>query len=169
MYGASNRNLTDGLVGCAMIRTSFFLLALVALTGFCSGQRITMKKTVGGVSFETDTLILSSRQVLEILENEPLPHEEFRRARRSYAAASILGFTGGLMIALPVVSAVVGSAPQWGWAAGGALLILTSIPLVKEFTLHAQRALDAHNKQFSTRVISNVYFSGTGLRLTLRF
>lgn len=152
-----------------MTRLLILLMAIVVLPNVCAGQRITMKKTVGGVSFETDTLILSSRQVLEVLENEPLAHEEFRRARLNYSAASVLGFTGGLMIALPVISALVGSSPQWGWAAGGALLILTSLPLVKAFTLHAQHALDAHNNQYTSGITGDFYFSGPGLKLVIRF
>jgi hypothetical protein len=150
-----------------MSRT-FLLILVVATFQECShAQEIFMRKTFGGVKFETDTLILSPRLVSEILQDEPLAYPEFSQARRNYNVAGVLGFAGGLMIALPVVSAIIGSDPQWGLAAGGAILILASVPLTKSFTLHAQRALDTHNKAW--RLKTTVGFAGTGVRLSIKF
>jgi hypothetical protein len=148
--------------------------ALVALIGISSslaayGQEIFMEKNFGGVRYETDTLILSSRDVLDILREEPLPYREFKLARKNYALAGVLGFSGGLLIALPVVSAIAGSQPEWILVGVGATLIVASIPLNRAFTRHAQYAIDTYNKTFASRLKTSFHFTGAGARLVIRF
>ncbi len=149
----------------------FFLLCTVCISlhGFCQTQEIKMYKTFGGVRFEMDTLVLSPKQVLEILKEEPLAYDEFKKAKANYSAAGVLGFAGGFLIGFPVGTAIAGGDPEWGLAAGGATLILASIPLHRTFKGRAYNALELYNKKYTSRVEPTFYFYGTQARLVIRF
>ncbi len=111
------------------------------------------------MGFEMDTVSLSTHEVLEKMRVNPDAHAEFRKARSNYSAAGVLGFAGALLVSVPLVTAVVGGA-----------FIVVSVPLNWSFQRHALNALDVYNKQFeSTRIKTNLYFTGTGARLVIRF
>jgi len=100
----------------------------------------------------------------------PVAHEEFKLAKAKYGASGVLGFAGALLISAPLVSAVAGGHPEWGLAVAGGVLMGVSIPLNRSFQRHTQNALDEYNKQFeSTRVKTNLYFTGPGAKLVIRF
>jgi hypothetical protein len=144
----------------------FFLLPAGA--SFC--QRITLVKSFGGTRFEMDTLTLSPRQVLEIVGENQLAYDEFKRAKLNYSAAGVLGFTSVLLVAVPLVTVVAGGQPEWGLAAAGGVLVLATVPLTRAFQRHAQNALEEYNKKFEvSRIKSNLYFTGTGVKLVFRF
>ncbi len=147
------------------------LLWLVCFTlfGFCHAQEIKMYKTFGGVRFEMDTLVLSPKQVLEILKEEPLAYEEFKQAKVNYNIAGVLGFTGGVLIGIPIGTAIAGGDPEWGLAAGGAALILGSIHFNRVFKGRAFSALELYNKKYSSRIKPTFHFYGTQARLMIRF
>ena len=150
-------------------KTGIFLIA-ICLTYTAVGQRITFYKTFGGMGFEMDTINLSIHDVLEMMRVNPVAHEEFKKARSNYSAAGVLGFTGALLISVPLVTYVAGGYPEWGLAVAGGVLTLVSIPLNRAFQRHAQNALDEYNKQFeSSRIKTNFYFTGTGAKLVIRF
>lgn len=142
---------------------------LLVISVSCFSQEIKIYKTFGGVRFEMDTLTLSPKQVLEILKVEPLAYEEFKRAKLNYNVAGALGFTGGFLIAFPLGTAIAGGDPEWGLAAGGAVLILASIPFNNSFKDRAVNALDLYNKNHASRLKPTLFFSGTHARLLIRF
>lgn len=150
---------------------------LLLITGLCIGtasftfaQEIKMYRTFGGVRFERDTLTLSPRQVQEILKDEPLAYEEFKKGRTKYGVAGALGFAGGLLIGIPVGTAIAGGDPEWGLAAGGAVLILASIPFNNAFKGHAINAVELYNKNNKTaRIQPTFHFYGTQAKLVIRF
>jgi len=141
----------------------------ISVTQFCLAQEIKMYKTFGGVRFEMDTLVLSPKQVLEILKDEPLAYEEFKKAKTHATLAGILGFTGGVLIGIPLGSAIAGGDPEWGLAAGGAALILGSIHFDRLFKGRAFHALELYNKKYTSRLEPSLYFYGTQARLVIRF
>ena len=146
------------------------VLFLMAFNCAVRAQEITMYKTFGGVRFERDSLVLSLKQVMEILHEKPRAFEEIKKAKANYNAAGVLGFTGGLLIVFPLGTAIAGGEPEWGLAAGGAALILASIPLNRIFKARALNALDIYNgKETSSRVKPEFYFAGTGARLVIKF
>ena len=147
-----------------------FIISLVANIALAqTAGEITLVKTFGGAKFEMDTLTLSPRQVLEILRETPLAYEEFKIAKKNYNIAGVMGFSGALLVGVPLISAIGGGDPEWGLAAGGAALILGSIPLNKAFQKHTNNALDVYNKKFSSRINTKFYLTGTGFRLRFRF
>jgi hypothetical protein len=144
------------------------LFGLICCTD-CLGQEIKIYKTFGGVRFEMDTLVISPKQVLELLKVEPMAYQEFKRAKVNYNVAGVLGFTGGVLIAIPLGTVIVGGEPEWGLAAGGAALLLASIPFNRAFKNRAVNALDLYNKNHASRIKPTLHFAGTQARLVIRF
>jgi hypothetical protein len=137
-----------------------------------SQKKLTMYKNFGGVVYEMDTLTLSTKQVMMVLKQNPEAFAEFKVAKRKSTIGSILGFTGGLLIALPLVTAVAGGQPEWIYAGGGAVLLLTSLPFNTSFRGHALNAVEIYNASLPTSKIKirpSFHFYGTGASLVLRF
>jgi hypothetical protein len=156
-----------------IMRLSLLLLFFsLAFLHSYSQKKLTMYKTFGGAVYEMDTLTLSTKQVMMVLKQNPEAFAEFKVARRRATASSVLGFTGGLLVALPLVTAVAGGQPEWIYAGVGGVFLLATIPLSVSFRGHALNALDIYNSNLHTskaRVKSSFYFYGTGASLVLRF
>lgn len=153
------------------MRTLFTFLMVIGLTVLSHGQQITMHKSFGGVRFERDTVAISIKQVASLLEEEPLAYDQFKKARVNSVAASVLGFAGGLLVGIPLGTALVGGDPEWGLALGGAALIGISIPLDKAFKRHAQSALDVYNQKLTSQhmIKPEVFFTANGVGLKIKF
>jgi len=132
-------------------------------------QEIKVYKTFGGVRFERDTITLGLNQVLEITKENPMAYAELKRAKSNYTASGVLGFTGAILIALPIVTTIAGGDPEWGLTAGGAALILASIPFNRAFRSHTMDALDIYNNKKTSRIKPEFQFYGSGARFMLRF
>ncbi|MBL7870238.1 MAG: hypothetical protein JNM78_01400 [Cyclobacteriaceae bacterium] len=148
---------------------NIFLVGFFCACSFlCNAQEIKMYKTFGGVRYEMDTLVLSPKQVLEVLKDNPVSFEEFKRAKLNYNVAGVLGFVGGVLIGFPIGTAMVGGDPEWGLAAGGVGLLLASIPFNRAYKGRAFGAIELYNKK-EARVNPVFYFNGTQARLVVRF
>jgi hypothetical protein len=148
------------------------VLSLLALSLFqiSLAQEIKAYKTFGGVRFEMDTVTMGLNQVLTIVKENPEAYAELKRAKSNYNAAGVLGFSGAILIAFPVGTAIAGGSPEWGLAAGGAALLLASIPFTTAFRSHTMQALDLYNgKNKTSRIKPELRFFGTGARLSIRF
>lgn len=137
-------------------------------------QKLTVYKTFGGVHYEyqKDTAIysVSAKQVKMILRNDPLALAEFKKAKTNYNIAGILGFLGGAMIAFPVGTAIAGGEPEWGLAAGGAALLLATIPFTSAYRYHSLEAVDLYNKKHTAfKPRAEYYFSGLGAQFVIKF
>ncbi|HRI78332.1 MAG TPA: hypothetical protein PLR06_02255 [Cyclobacteriaceae bacterium] len=156
--------------------TFFSLAGLISCSAQADStiQQLTMYKTFGGAHYEyqKDTSIysVSPKQVLMILKNDPLAYAEFKKAKSYNSLGGIIGFAGGVMLIIPVGSAIAGAEPEWGLVAGGAALIITSIPLMKAYKRHAESAVDIYNKKHTAfRPRTEYFLSGLGIRMVIRF
>ena len=137
-------------------------------------QQLTMYRTFGGAHYEyqKDTAIfsVSPKQVLLILKEDPLAYAEFKKAKTNNSIGGILGFVGGVMVIIPIGSAIVGAQPEWGLAAGGAAILIASIPFMKAYKRHAESAIDVYNKNHTAfKPRTEYYFSGLGIRMVIKF
>ncbi len=153
-------------------------LLLCLLTLGCYAQSpppgLVMYKTFGGAIFEytkdTTTFTVSPKQVLQIMKDDAAAYQEFKKARVNYSVAGTMGFIGGSLIIFPVVTAIAGGDPEWGFAAGGVAFLAASIPLNKAFKRHAEGAIDTYNKNHTTfRPHTEYFFSGLGLKVLIKF
>ncbi len=158
--------------------TRFFILTGVSLLFYSPSitfaQSLTMHKSFGSTRFEyhndTATFSVGPRQVLDIMQDDPLAYAEFKKARYSYSIAGLLGFAGGVLIAVPVGTAIGGGEPEWAIAAAGAALVITSIPLSKSFRGHAENAIDTYNKKHTAfRLRTEYFWRGMGVGVVIRF
>jgi hypothetical protein len=151
------------------MKITFLSSIFCAFSYLCNAQEIKMYKTFGGVRYEMDSLILSPKQVLEVLKDNSVAFEEFKRAKVNYNVAGVLGFTGGVLIGFPIGTAIAGGDPEWGLAAGGVGLILASIPFNRAYKGRAFGAIELYNKKEMSRIKPTFHFFGTQAKLVVRF
>ncbi|HEY8934615.1 MAG TPA: hypothetical protein VIM65_05315 [Cyclobacteriaceae bacterium] len=154
-----------------MIRLIFSLAFIFLISSVSYSQQINMVRTFGGAWFERDSIALSQRQVMEIMYMNSDAYREFRTAKHYYTAAGITGFTGGVLLCLPLINTIGGGTPQWGIAAGGFGLLLGTIPLTLAFKNRAQHAVDVYNEQAKTtsRIKTRFYFQGNRAGVVIQF
>jgi hypothetical protein len=133
---------------------------------------IKMEKNFWGVKFYQDSKQLTPKQVLEIMRPNEEAFRAFKKAKSNLGAANVMGFIGGFMVGWPLGTAIAGGEPEWGLAAGGAALILASIPLNNAFIKHSTTAINLYNRpasasQFKPKM--HVGFYGTGVRVAVKF
>lgn len=155
----------------------FLLLVIIGLSAWnmAKAQTLSMYPKFGSTRFEykkdTNTITVSPKQVSMILQEDPLAAEEFKKARTNYAISGVMGFAGGVLIGLPVGSAIAGGDPEWALAAGGVALILASIPIHKAFQHHAESAINLYNSKHTSsfRPKAHYYFAGIGGGVIIKF
>jgi len=141
----------------------FLLFFLAGSTGY--SQEITVHRAFGGMRFEMDTLTLTHRQVSELLYVNPAASTEFRSARTLNTVSAVLGFSGAVLIAIPVVNAILGGDSQWGMAVAGGALIVGSIPLSVSYKRKAEHAIETYNSGLKVR--GRLYLKGAGIGVRL--
>jgi hypothetical protein len=159
---------------CILAGAALFLFTHQSLSQELPPQGLVMYRNFGGAIFEytkdTTTYTVSPRQVLQIMHDDPLAYAEFKKARSYYRAEGVLGFAGGVLALVPVGTAIAGGDPEWALAAGGAALILASIPFNKAYKRHAQHAIETFNKNKTAfRPKPELYLSGAGIKVVIRF
>ena len=75
------------------------------------GQELKMYKSFGGVVFELDTITLSMKQTMGVLQKNVQAYQEFKKAKRNLDLSSVMGFTGGVLLAIPVITSLSGGTP----------------------------------------------------------
>lgn len=153
------------------ISFAFILLSLLYANSY-SQKKLTLYKSFGGIVYELDTLTLSTKQVMMVLKENPEAFVEFKVARTKSTISSVLGFVGGLLVVAPLITAVAGGQPEWGFSAGGAALFIASIPFNASFRGHALNALDIYNSGVKTSTIksrTSIQMYGSGASIVVRF
>jgi hypothetical protein len=146
-------------------------LILCFITHLAMSQKIEMYKKFGGVRFMQGDTLLSERQVAMILfKDNKSAYTVLKKAKKFNAFSSVLGFAGTALIAIPVITAISGGTPEWGLAAGGAGLLIASIPLNRIYKSRTLDALDIYNgEQPTSRIQPSFYFAGTRAGLIVKF
>lgn len=152
-----------------MKKSLYLSFLILCLSQISFAQEIRAFRKFGGVRFETDTTTLGLNQVLDIVRENPEAYAELKRARLNYNMAGVLGFAGGILIGFPIGTAIAGGNPEWGLAAGGAALILSSIPFTRAFRSRTVNALDIYNSKYTAVIKPELQFYGNGVKLILRF
>ena len=137
-------------------------------------QKLMMYPTFGGAHFEyeIDTAVyqVTPRQVSQILFDDPAAYREFKKARTSSTISGIMGFAGAGLMIIPAATAIAGGDPEWALLAGGAALVVASIPVSVNYRRRAQNALDTFNKKHTAQLIKTRFFvTGNGARLVITF
>ncbi|MFN6379082.1 MAG: hypothetical protein ACK4WD_07390 [Flavobacteriales bacterium] len=117
--------------------------------------------------------LLTTRDLMEITKPNAAAYKEMRIARSHKNFASLMQFSGGFMVGIPLGSALSGGEPNWPIAAIGAGVIIVSIPFSVAYTKHATKAVRIYNEGLKSTgqnsLDFNIGFTQNGLGLQLRF
>ncbi len=152
-----------------MIKFFIGIVCLVACHSLMA-QKIEMYKTFGGVRYLRNDSLLSDPQMSMILyKDNKAAYTEFKKAKKYSVISSIMGFTGGALIAVPLITAVAGGEPEWLFVAGGGALILGSIPFNRIYKARSLHAIDIYNEKLTSRIKTNFYFTGSRAGVVVKF
>lgn len=153
-----------------MIRSVIILLACL-LSECTIAQSIRPEIRMERSRFYEDDKLIKPKEVLSRMEADPEAFAAFKKAKANYDASQVFGFIGGFMIGWPLGTALAGGDPQWGLAAGGAAVILASLPFNSAFKKHAANALTIYNKRSGASAFPvklKFRFDGTGVAIVAR-
>lgn len=128
----------------------------------------------GNKFYKGDTLI-GINQVLDEMSSNEGTYNLMLSAKKDNVFAQILGATGGLLIGIPVGTALAGGDPKWALAGIGAGIIVVTIPISIKFKKKANKAILQHNnfiKNGAWLQNSPTYklgFGSNGLNFQIRF
>jgi hypothetical protein len=151
----------------------FLILVLSAVTVETSAQKIYMYKTFGGVIYMlNDSIEMSTKQTSVLLFPHEKAYGEFKKARTWSTVSAVSGFLGAAMVAIPLGTLAFGERADWGYAAGGCVLVAFGMISNWVYKGRAIGAIDMYNQdlpQKSSRIKPQLQFYGTGARLVIRF
>lgn len=148
---------------------------MLICASFCTygQQKITAYKVFGGVVYELDdSVTISPRQVSMLVKKNTEAYREFKLARSKNTIAGVLGFTSGVLTAIPLITSVSGGEPEWWYAAAGVGLAALSVPFLWSYRAHANGALEKYNsgrQSDSACVRPAFFFNGTQAGFLIRF
>ncbi len=153
------------------------LLGLVlCVSVFSQNQNdsIQAKKVFGGYKFECKGKILTSKDMLGMMKDNPEAYQYMEKAKNSAGIANILGFAGGFMIGWPLGTAMGGGKPNWALAGVGCGLLIVAIPIASSSNKKAMIAVDKFNVKRRGLTYREQYdlklsLNQNGLGLVLRF
>lgn len=147
-----------------------FFIAVVTMAQ--SDGKIEMKKNFWGVKFYQDGIDLGTPKnvLLTMRKNEPAANE-FGSAISNYNATIFFSAVGGFMIGWPIGQSISKKDPQWGLAAGGAVLVAIGYSFERTFTRRAKKAIDMYNNSSTTSYAPRlkVNINCVGVNLVYKF
>ncbi|SDR66315.1 hypothetical protein SAMN05216503_0147 [Polaribacter sp. KT25b] len=150
-----------------------FLIAIFTFSNV-NAQKIEVKKFFGENLFYQNGEKLTMNQLKEVLKNNKETLDLIKSAKHNYTWSSVLGFSGGALIGIPIGTAIGGGDPKWEIAGLGATLILVAIPLLNNYNKKSKAAVDLYNVGLPTVSASfqpefNLNFKGSSLGIVMNF
>jgi len=105
------------------------LFAVISISVFAQSDSIIATKAFGGYRFEQNGEYLNGKALLQRLEVDEEAYGMMKRAKSNSDIATVLGFSGGLMLGWPLGTAIAGGDPNWVLAGIGAGCLAIGIPL----------------------------------------
>ena len=152
----------------------FILISFLAITitGYCQTKSDTISIIKKG-RFVKNEEFLNTNQLLILMRGNDEALELMKKAKSNSAFAAVLSFAGGVLIGLPIGSAIGGGEPNWGMVAVGGGLIILSIPLINSYRNKSTQAVEIFNKGIleANHGKPELYLQtgAHGIGLTLRF
>ncbi|RYD74986.1 MAG: hypothetical protein EOP53_17300 [Sphingobacteriales bacterium] len=107
---------------------------------------ILIRKSVFGPAFTQHNVSVLPGDMVEKMQSNPQAVAEMKLAKKNYNVGMGLGFTGGTLIAIPVVRYFVGSdKPFWLLAGIGGGVAVAAIPFARKYNKHATNAVNTYN------------------------
>lgn len=97
------------------------------------------------IFFYQNGVKLTPKQLTDITATNPGAHKLMRKAKTNVTVAGVLGFAGGVLIGIPLGTAIGGGDPKWSLAGAGAGLVLASVPFSLSYSRNAKKAVSIYN------------------------
>ena len=155
-----------------LMKNLLLLLTLTFLTiTFCSAQKIEVEKVFGGYKYSQNGEKLSLKELGNILEKKTDSFELYKKGKSNLLFSTILNFSGGLLIGIPIGQSVSGKKANWTLAGIGTGLAIVGITIYSSANKKINKSIEIHNsKQTSTALYEfNLNATSNGLSLSLRF
>ncbi|MCU0378749.1 MAG: hypothetical protein MUC78_10875 [Bacteroidales bacterium] len=152
------------------------VLSVILLSSFLnlSGQNlqdsITVKKKIITV-FLQNNVLLTPRQLFEIIESDPATHEELKPAKINYHLGNVFAFSGASLICWSLIGATVYGDPNWTLIGVGAGLCAVSVPFSIGYTRYMKNAIMIFNGGLEFSYEKNIYvtftlaYNGVGVQI----
>jgi len=154
-------------------------IVLLFVLGLCTlfsinAQKIETKKSFGENTFYQNGKKLSTKQLKEILKDNTEALNLMKSAKTNQTWATILGGAGGVLVGVPIGTAIGGGDAKWELAGVGAVLIIGSIPILNGYNKKSKKAIELYNSDFPSVSSNfqpefNINFQPTGLGITMSF
>lgn len=132
-----------------------------------------LKSNFWGNKFYKGDTIISINQVLYEMSTDETIYSLMLSAKKDNVFSQILGATGGLLIGIPVGTALVGGDPNWVLAGIGIGIIGITIPISINFKKKANEAILQHNNFIKSSArfhpTYKLGFGNNGLNFQIRF
>lgn len=112
-----------------------------------SADSISIKKVSGSFQFYQGADRLKMKQLVNTMKPNEQAYRMIKSAESMNTIATILGFTGGLMVGWTLGTSLGGGDPNWTVAGIGAGLIAVAIPVNQKFKKKATQAVNTYNSR----------------------
>ena len=111
-----------------------FLALLISLPAAAQKQAtvndtLQFKRVFGGYKILLHNKALKNRDVKDLMQAYPPAFKAFRTTRFYNTSATLLGIAGGVLIAIPIGTAIAGGDANWNLAYAGGAMVAVTIPL----------------------------------------
>jgi hypothetical protein len=139
-----------------------------------NAQEVEVKRSFGENTFYQNDKKLNIDQLKELMKNNSEAFDLVKSAKSNQIWGMILSGTGGLLIGLPIGTAIGGGDPEWALAGAGAILVLATIPILKGFNRKTKKAVELYNTGLpivgsNFQPEFNLNIKGLGLGLSMNF
>ncbi|SDG46718.1 hypothetical protein [Psychroflexus sediminis] len=153
----------------------FLFLLLVFASSLCFSQEITVGQDLWGYEFKQGDQELTWKELLAETEPVSESYDLIKRAQSQNILSTILGFTGGALVGIPVGQALGEGETNWVLAIVGGALVGVAIPLSYRSKKYLKEGVALYNAQNKTSFLRefqpevSLVGNANGLGLRLRF
>jgi uncharacterized protein YfiM (DUF2279 family) len=112
-----------------MMKKFFLCILMLGSVASAHAQQIKSEQVGNKYNYYYEGTAMTLANLAEIMEGNEEAMDYIMKARTNKAFSIILGFSAGVLIGIPVGSALGGGDPNWVLAGVGAGLVLIAIPL----------------------------------------
>lgn len=138
-------------------------------------DKIEIESSFGGYKYSRNGSDISMGKLVKIMKHDELAYPEIKAAKTKNTMTTILGATGGVLIGIPIGTAIANGKPNWILAGIGAAIIVVSIPISIAGKHQAYRAVEMYNANLTTqsfhkpKPVFRIRFTEIGVGLNLKF
>jgi uncharacterized membrane protein YkgB len=161
-----------------MKTVSIVTILVIFYSNFCFGQTtkdpISIKVGFGGIKFYQDEQKLNMQDIKSMMQSNPQAYQQIKSTQSANTIAAIIGGIGGVLVGIPIGTAIAGKDANWALAGIGAGLIAVSIPISLKAIKHAKKAVSIYNSGLGSGSFWNknemrLSIAGNKIGLSLQF